>query len=58
MKSIIALAVKSALKKIILAALSEVVIKKIVLGLLEEGARRTDWEMDDEIVADIKKALN
>ena len=53
--------IKSALmgiaKKVIIAAVSEAVLKKAVIALLEEGAKRTDWDLDDEIVAEIKKAL-
>ena len=44
-------------KKIIIAAISEAVLKKAIIALLEEGAKRTDWQLDDEIVAEIKKAL-
>lgn len=44
-------------KKVIIAAVSEAVLKKVILSLLKEGAKRTDWEMDDEIVAEIEKAL-
>lgn len=44
-------------KKVIIAAVSERVLKRIIISLLEEGAKRTEWTVDDEIVADIKKAL-
>lgn len=54
-------AIKAALlsigKKMVIAAISEAVLKKVIISLLEEGAKKTDWEMDDEIVAEIKKAL-
>jgi hypothetical protein len=44
-------------KKLILAAVTEAVLKKVVIELLKEGAKRTEWELDDEIVAEIEKAL-
>lgn len=44
-------------KKLILAAVTEAVLKKVVIELLKEGARRTEWELDDEIVREIEKAL-
>lgn len=44
-------------KKLILAAMTEAVLKKVVIELLKEGARRTEWELDDEIVREIEKAL-
>lgn len=53
----IKLALMSVGKKIVIAAISEAVLKKVIISLLEEGAKRTDWEIDDEIVAEIKKAL-
>jgi len=48
----------NALKKIAIAAISERVLKKVIISLLKEGAKRTDWEIDDEIVAEIEKALD
>lgn len=44
-------------KKLILAAITEAVLKKVVIELLKEGAKRTEWELDDEIVREIEKAL-
>jgi hypothetical protein len=44
-------------KKLILAVVTEAVLKKVVIELLKEGAKRTEWKLDDEIVAEIEKAL-
>jgi hypothetical protein len=44
-------------KKLILAAATEAVLKKVIIELLKEGAKRTDTTLDDEIVAEIEKAL-
>lgn len=44
-------------KKLILAAVTEAVLKKVVIELLKEGAKRTEWKLDDEIVEEIEKAL-
>jgi Mor family transcriptional regulator len=45
------------LKRMVVACVSEQVLRKVVISLLEEGAKRTDWELDDQIVEEIKKAL-
>lgn len=45
-------------KKVLIAMVSEAVLKKVILSLLKEGAKRTDWVMDDEIVKEIEKALS
>ena len=58
MVSIIQAALIGIGKKLILAAVSEVVLKKVVIELLKEGAKRTEWAMDDEIVREIEKALS
>jgi hypothetical protein len=54
-------AVKAAIlgigKKLILAAVTEAVLKKVIIELLKEGAKRTGTKIDDEIVAEIEKAL-
>jgi hypothetical protein len=57
MMNVIKLAALAAVKKIALAALSEALIKKVIIELLEEGARRTDWALDDRIVAEIKNQM-
>jgi hypothetical protein len=57
MMNVIKLAALAAVKKIALAALSEALIKKVIIELLEEGAKRTDWELDDRIVAEIKNQM-
>lgn len=58
MFTIVKAAVLSIAKKMLIAAVSEAVLKKVILSLLKEGAKRTDWEMDDEIVKEIEKALS
>lgn len=45
-------------KKLILAALSEAVLKKLAIGLLNEIAKRTKTKLDDELLEEIKKALD
>jgi len=57
MLNVIKLAALAAVKKIALAALSEALIKKVIIELLEEGAKRTDWQLDDRIVAEIKNQM-
>ena len=44
-------------KQVVLAAISEAVLKRAIIALLKEGAKRTDWKTDDKIVEDIEKAL-
>lgn len=57
MVGVIKTALLSVGKKVLLAMLTERVLKKVIISLLEEGAKRTDWKLDDEIVEEIKKAL-
>jgi hypothetical protein len=57
MMNVIKLAALAAVKKIALAALSEALIKKVIIELLDEGAKRTDWTLDDRIVAEIKNQM-
>jgi hypothetical protein len=57
MINVIKLAALAAVKKIALAALSEALIKKVIIELLEEGAKRTDWTLDDRIVDEIKNQM-
>lgn len=57
MSAVIKAALLNIGKKVLLATLSEAVLKKVIISLLEEGAKRTDWETDDKIVEEIKKAL-
>ena len=55
-------AIKAALltvgKKVVLAAITEAVLKKVIISLLKEGAKKTEWELDDEIVREVEKALS
>lgn len=55
-------AVKTALltvgKKVLLAVITEAVLKKVIISLLKEGAKKTSWELDDEIVREVEKALS
>lgn len=57
MLSAIKLALINIGKKVILAAATEAVLKKVVIELLKEGAKRTENKIDDEIVREIEKAL-
>lgn len=57
MVSVIKTALLGIGKKVVIAAMSEAVLKKVVIELLKEGAKRTEWQLDDEIVAEIEKAL-
>ena len=57
MLSVIKSAILGVLKKVVLASVTESVLKKVVIELLKEGAKKTDWELDDEIVMEIEKAL-
>lgn len=57
MITVIKSALISIIKKVVIAAVSEEVLKKIIISLLEEGAKKTDWKIDDQIVEEIKKAL-
>jgi hypothetical protein len=45
-------------KKIVLSLLTEKVMKKLVVLLLENLAKKTDNKVDDEIVKVVKEALN
>lgn len=57
MGTAIKVALAAIAKKVVIAMVSERVLKKVIISLLEEGAKRTDWKLDDEIVKEIKKAL-
>jgi hypothetical protein len=54
MATLIKAALIASAKKILLAFLSEKVLTKLILDILEEGAKRTDWTIDDRIVAEIR----
>lgn len=57
MVTVLKAALLAVAKKLILASFNEEVLTKIVISLLEEGARRTDWELDDKIIAEIKDEI-
>lgn len=44
-------------KTVLLAVVSEAVMKKVVILGLEELSKKTDNKVDDQIVEEIKKAL-
>lgn len=50
-------AFSSVVKAILTSVVSESVIKKIVILLLEYLSKKTDNTLDDAIVAEVKKAL-
>jgi hypothetical protein len=57
MVNVLKLAFLAVAKRLIVAAFNEDTLTKIVVSLLEEGAKRTDWELDDRIIAEIKDEL-
>lgn len=57
MVNVIKTALLSMGKKVILSMLTERVLKKVIIALLREGAKKTKWDLDDEIVDEIEKAL-
>lgn len=57
MVNVLKLALLAVAKRLIVAAFNEDTLTKIVVSLLEEGAKRTDWELDDRIIAEIKDEL-
>ena len=57
MVNVLKLAFLAVAKRLIVAAFNEDTLTKIVVSLLEEGAKRTDWELHDRIIAEIKDEL-
>lgn len=57
MLSVIKLSLISIAKKLVMAMISEKVLKLIIIEGSEKLAKKTDNDMDDKIVAEIKKAL-
>lgn len=57
MVNVLKLALLAVAKRLVVAAFNEDTLTKIVVSLLEEGAKRTDWELDDKIIAEIKDEL-
>lgn len=57
MGNVLKMALLAVAKRLIVAAFNEDTLTKIVVSLLEEGAKRTDWELDDKIIAEIKDEL-
>lgn len=57
MTTVLKMAMLAVAKKIIFAAFNEDALTRIVISLLEEGAKRTDWELDDRIIAEIKDEI-
>lgn len=58
MLAAVKIALMSMGKKVVLALVTEAVLKKVVISLLREGAKKTEWKLDDELVDEIEKALN
>lgn len=51
-------AIVAAAKGMIMSVLTERIIKKIVISILRDLAKKTDTRLDDDIVDDMERAVN